>query len=731
MESSESIKIGVPDTRERKKRQRELLLALAGIVFIVLLTWIELKYLGVNSFLFIGLFNLNFVFMLAILFVVFRNVVKLILERRRNVLGSKLRTRLVLSFMTLSLVPTLLMFLVGVKFVQTSVDYWFKSKVETSLEQALEVGQAFYQSSQERLERRGGHILERIRERGLAWGGKTMDNFLGEKRQEYDLGLIGVIRPDLDQQNWHILEDWSQSWDDVRDKINWDDLRERPQFWSTIRPGPGSDLVFGMLPVDDGKTGYLVLGESIGHGLLYRLDKIVVGVDDYKQMRTMKYPIKVAMYMTLAVITLMIVLGAMWFGFRLAKELSAPVQALAAGTQRIAKGDLSVRLEDRSSDELGFLVKNFNSMVEDLEASRESLTQANIRLGMQNQELEGRGRYIEALLDNMTAGVISLDSDGRISTVNKAAEAMLGLDFKTVAGRRPLELMNGEYAELLREVFEQLESNPAIQWQRQIDLPLGSRDLKLLVNVVVLKTSDGQNAGLVAVFEDVTELEKMQRLAAWREVARRIAHEIKNPLTPIKLSAQRIDRKFSSEIEDPVFGECTDLIIRQVEHLQQMVKEFSTFAKLPEVSLKNDYLAPLIEEVVADFKNSHHDIAWNLEFENEVPQIKMDKAGIRRALINILTNAAEVLRGQEKGRVEIHVSHDRMLGWVRVEVRDNGPGLSGEERSRLFEPYFSRKKGGTGLGLTIVRSIVSDHRGYVRAKPNNPQGTTVVIELPD
>lgn len=731
MDSSESIKIGVPDTRERKKRQRELILALSGIVFIVLLTWIELKYLGVNSFLFIGLFNLNFVFMLAILFVVFRNVVKLILERRRNVLGSRLRSRLVLSFMTLSLVPTLLMFLVGVKFVQTSVDYWFKSKVETSLEQALEVGQAFYQSSQERLERRGGHILERIRERGLAWGGKTMDSFLGEKRQEYDLGLIGVIRPDREQQNWHILEDWSQSWAEVRDKINWDDLRERPHFWSTIRPGPGADLVFGLLPVDDGNTGYLVLGESIGHGLLYRLDKIVVGVDDYKQMRTMKYPIKVAMYMTLGVITLMIILGAMWFGFRLAKELSAPVQALAAGTQRIAKGDLSVRLDDQSSDELGFLVKNFNRMVEDLEASRESLTRANIRLEMQNRELEGRGRYIEALLDNMTAGVISLDSEGRISTVNKAAEAMLGLDFHAVAGKKPLELMFGEYAELLREVFEQLESNPAIQWQRQIDLPLGSRDLKLLVNVVVLKTSEGQNAGLVAVFEDVTELEKMQRLAAWREVARRIAHEIKNPLTPIKLSAQRIERKYASEIEDPVFSECTNLIIRQVEHLQQMVKEFSTFAKLPEVSLKNDYLAPLIEEVVTDFRNSHHDIQWRLSFDNEIPQIKLDREGIRRVLINILTNAAEVLRGREDGKVDIQVSHDRMLGWVRLEVRDNGPGLSDEERSRLFEPYFSRKKGGTGLGLTIVRSIVSDHRGYVRAKPNQPHGTTVVIELPD
>jgi two-component system nitrogen regulation sensor histidine kinase NtrY len=557
-----------------------------------------------------------------------------------------------------------------------------------------------------------------------------MDEYLGEKRQEYDLGLIGVINQDLDRQNWHMLEEWDQAWQEVNDKINWEELKERPQFWSTIRPGPGADLVFGLLPVDEGETGYLALGESIGHGLLYRLDKIVRGVEDYKQMRTMKYPIKVAMYMTLGVITLLIVLGAIWFGFRLAKELSAPVQALAIGTQRIAKGDLSVRLEDHSSDELGFLVKSFNRMAEDLETGRERLTRANLRLEQQNRELEGRGRYIEALLDNMTAGVISLDGEGRISTVNKAAEAMLGLDSSAVIGRKPLDLISGEYAELLGDVFEQLKNNPATQWQRQVDLPLGSKELKLLINVVVLKTSEGHEAGLVAVFEDVTELEKMQRMAAWREVARRIAHEIKNPLTPIKLSAQRIERKFQPDNDDPVFKECTSLIIRQVEHLQQMVKEFSSFAKLPEVALKKDYPAPLIEEIVADFKNSHHDIEWVLEFDGALPQINMDREGVRRALVNVLTNAAEALRGRDGGRVDILVSHDKMLGWIRIEVRDNGPGLSDEERSRLFEPYFSQKKGGTGLGLTIVRSIVSDHRGYVRAKPNHPAGTVIVIEFP-
>ncbi|GAB6178034.1 ATP-binding protein [Desulfobaculum senezii] len=726
-----SIKVGTGTTKERKRRQRELLMACGALLVVLMLTWVELKYFGeVNSFIFLGLFNLNVILLFTVVFVVLRNVIKLALERRRNVLGSKLRTRLVISFVALSIVPTFLMFALGAKFVQTSVDFWFKTQVEDSLEQALEVGQAFYASSQERLERRSTYILEQILQRRFAWGGKSMDALLREKRKEYDLSLIGVITPDQKEQNWHTGPEWKGVWEEVRDNVNWESLRERPEFWSTIRAGSGADMVLGILPVDDGKTGYLVLGESIGHGLLYKLDKIVNGISEYKQIRTMKHQWKLALYVLLAVVTMLIVMGAIWFGMRLAKELSAPVQALAHGTQRIARGDLSVRLEDTSSDELGFLVQSFNEMAKDLQLSRSELTEANERLNQQNQELEQRGRYIEAVLDNITAGVISLDPKGRVSTVNKAAETMLGLDGGAIAGSRPLDLLQGHYADLITEVFEQLVTSPGSQWQRQIDLTLGTRDLKLLVNVVTLEDSEGNDSGIVAVFEDITELEKMQRVAAWREVARRIAHEIKNPLTPIKLSAQRMERKFAEQVEDPVFTQSTQLIVNQVEHLQQMVQEFSSFAKLPEVDLKWGYLAPLIEEVVAMFRNSHSSVHWNLHFEGQIPRIKLDSEGMRRVLINVLTNAADALHGETDPTVDIVVTCDKMLGWVRMEIRDNGAGLTQEERSRLFEPYFSRKKGGTGLGLTIVKSIVSDHHGYVRAVPHEPKGTTIVVELP-
>jgi two-component system nitrogen regulation sensor histidine kinase NtrY len=279
-------------------------------------------------------------------------------------------------------------------------------------------------------------------------------------------------------------------------------------------------------------------------------------------------------------------------------------------------------------------------------------------------------------------------------------------------------------------VLAQLEKSPGQQWQQQVNVGLGSREAKFLVNVVGLRTPEGRDAGLVAVFEDITELEKMQRVAAWREVARRIAHEIKNPLTPIKLSAQRLERRFAGEVEDPVFTESTRLIVRQVENMQQMVQEFSAFAKMPEVVLKPDDLPSLVSEVVDLFRHSHASIDWELSLHGEFPQVRFDREGVRRVLINILTNAAEAMGEVRDSRVEVDCSYDSILKLAVVEVRDNGPGLSDEDRTRLFEPYFSRKKGGTGLGLTIARSIVSDHHGYLRVRPNHPRGTIFVVELP-
>lgn len=728
--SPDPIRISPTSRRDKVRRKWEYILAFVFLLLIIGLTWAELKYLSGDYYLILNLLILNVLLLLAMVFYVARNAVRLILERRRRVLGSKLRTRLVLAFISLSLIPTALIYLVSVKFVQTSVDYWFKGQVEESMEQALELGRAFYGSAQDRLERRGNNMIGEIVTNKYRWGGKAMDKFLNKKFDEYDLSLVGVINPEGNEQNTHATAQWSQAWPEIKEKIDWQSLKTDPRAWTTIIPKPGSDLVLGVTPVDEGRSGYLVIGETVGQGLLHRLDQIVRGLDEYKKLKTRKYPWKMNLYLTLGVMAMLIILGAIWFGFRLAKELSAPVQALAMGTERIGRGDLSVRLEDRSDDELGFLVQSFNRMAEDLEQSQESVQQANVRLAQQNQELERRGQYIEAVLNNITSGVISMDPESRIGTVNTAAEDILGVPGALLIGKKPSELLSGDFSNLMTEALQQVSDNPGALWQRQLDLPVAGRTLKVLVNVVSLRNVGGRDAGHVAVFEDITELEKIQRLAAWREVARRIAHEIKNPLTPIKLSAQRLQRKYGSNIDEQVFDDCTGLIVNQVERLQNMVTEFSAYAKLPEVQPKADLLVPLLEEVAGMFENTHREISWDLSILTPIEAFPFDREGIRKVLINLLTNGAEALKDIYDAQVLMTASHDKDSGIITIKVADNGPGLP-KDSSRMFEPYYTEKKSGTGLGLTIVRSIISDHKGTVKAEPNTPNGTVFVVELPD
>jgi two-component system nitrogen regulation sensor histidine kinase NtrY len=716
------------ELKESRRRKREMLAGLFFFLLVIVLTFVQ-QVIGINSYLFQAVVNLNVILLVLVLFIVGRNGVKLLLERRRGTLGSKLRTRLVLAFISLSIVPTVVLFFISIKFVQTSADYWFKNQVGDTMEQALDLGRAFYGSAQSRLERRAALILDMVRARGLALENREMDAFLAQKLKEYDLDMIGLLSPAQEELAWSAGPRWEKTWPEVKAKIDWQSLAENPRWWSTIQPKPGDDLIVGLAPLGEGR-GYLVLGESIGQGLMHNLDQLARGFSEYKKMVRNKSPWKLSLYLTLAVMTLLIILCAIWIGLRIAKELSSPIQALAEGAARVGKGDLSVRLEDSSHDELGFLVQSFNRMAEDLAASQEDVKAANEQLGRQNRELDEHGRYMAAVLNNITAGVISLDASGRVTTVNRAVEKMLALDGRRLVGQDPLTLLRGEHSQIMRDMLARLRSNPFSHWQRQLAIPVAGREATFLVTVVPLKNEEGRVDGYVAVVEDITELEKMQRLAAWREVARRIAHEIKNPLTPIKLSAQRLQRKFAAQVGDTVFDECTEMIVRQVESMQQMVTEFSAYAKLPEVVARPGFLAPLLEEVATLFRNSHPGIAWDVDIAPGLPEIRLDPEGLRRVFLNILTNAVEALEGLPGPAVRIAAALDPKAGAVRVEVRDNGPGLTPEERSRMFEPYFSSKKGGTGLGLTIVKSIVNDHQGFIRVLPNQPTGTVLVVELP-
>ncbi len=713
---------------ERRRRRREMLIATVAFVVVLALTSLQLDRFREDR-LFVVILNVNFVLLLGILLLVLRNGFKLLTERRRKVLGSRLRTRLVAAFVTFSLLPCVLMFLVTTKFVQVSMDFWFKEQVENSMDAALDLGHAFYEKTGLRLlaslERRHQEFVSLRISPDSSQAAKSLE----QERTAGNFALVGVFTADGRERNWSAALDAAKVWSVAKGEIDWDEVRKKGSAY-VLTPGGINDYIFAVMALNGGKSGYLVAAEDMGPGFRSKFDRISRGAGEYKQLRTIKRPYRLMLYSSLGVLTALIIFGAVWFGFRMAREMSSPMLALAAGTERISKGDLSVRLTDNAGDEMGMLIRSFNRMADDLERGRRELVDANIRLEESNVEIARHGKYVETVLNNIAAGVVSFDQDGFIATVNHAACDILGISPQDLTGKRIEELFP-QHMDTVAAVRRRFALRPESRSQHSVTLPIGGEERRLLVNMVGFST-DGVYRGAVAVFEDITELERMQRMAAWREVARRIAHEIKNPLTPIKLSAQRLARKFGARVDDPAFAESTELIVRQVEHLQGMVQEFSSFAKLPEVRPIPGRLEPLLAGVVGLFRNSHSNIAWALEIPEPLPELPLDSEALHRAFINIFTNAAEALASAASAdpRVRVTAVYMPVMHQVRVDVADNGPGLTEEERSRLFEPYFSRKKGGTGLGLTIVRSIAGDHHGYVRAFAGEGGGTVISLELP-
>ncbi|MDR0339857.1 MAG: HAMP domain-containing protein [Desulfovibrio sp.] len=716
--------------RDRKRRQHEMLFAAAAFVVVLILTTLQLNQFRTGDRAFMVLFNVNFVLLIGILLVVLRNGFKLLLERRRSVLGSRLRTRLVLAFLALSLLPCSLMFFVTTKYVQLSMDFWFKEQIETSMETAQELAIGIYERVGMNLVAQARDIRKQAEEEGVKAGTPAMDELLEQKRRRFGNVLVGIFYLDGRTENWHAVEGLQQAWNDASDDLLKQQFVLRGYAHALVSR-PTQDYIFAVQALDPARMSYLALGHGMGEGFKAGIDRVIRGSKEYRTLRNSKKPLKLMLYSSLGVLTALIILGAIWFGFRLSRELTAPILALASGTERIARGDLSVRLADSAKDEFGALIRSFNRMAQDLESSRRETTAAYTMLEEQNQQTARHSKYIETVLNNIAAGVASFDRGGAISTVNRAACEILNMEPESLLGKHIEDILPEVHGNIAKNVRMRFQKRLDTRTQHSVSLTIAGEERRLLVNVVGFST-DGVYHGAVAVFEDISELERMQRMAAWREVARRIAHEIKNPLTPIKLSAQRLARKFGKDVDNPVFIQSTELIVRQVEYLQDMVQEFSAFAKLPEVSPTPGDLSPLLTTIADLFRNSHSNIIWKLSVPDDLPQIPMDGEALHRAFMNILGNAAEALTLAKTTdpTVSIAASYQSALNLVRIDVADNGPGLSEEERSRLFEPYFSRKKGGTGLGMTIVRSIVADHRGYVRAMPRDQGGTVISMELP-
>jgi two-component system nitrogen regulation sensor histidine kinase NtrY len=733
------------EQKEQRRKKRERLIIIITVLVVLGLTIWETNILRPDfpfslsqRVILFALININIILLLLLIFLVVRNLLKLVTERRRKILGSKIRTRLVMGFVTLSLVPTIVLFFIAYEFMAMGMDYWFNIHIEKSLQDSLDVGRAYYQASQ-----RGTRIYAQQISLDLSQAGlmaknspsELIENIL-EKRQEYGLAWVGLFLPNLEQKvRVATPEIYMKAFKDPPLSLIQKGFQLKGI--SEVQSTPEGDFFIAGVPVWDNSPqrealATVVVASYFPRSLLKKMETISTGLEGYRQMQMLKNPIKFIYLIVLSIVSLLILFSATWFGFYLAKGMTVPIQRLAEGTLRIAQGDYDFSVDLEAKDEFGLLVNSFNKMTSDLRRGKEEIEQTYQKLRRSNEEINQRKQYMETVLANIGTGVISIDAEGYISTINHSAREMLRLKTEEVLGRRYQEVLRPEQKVLLHDLLANLDLIKRGTLERTLQVPLPDKTLTLLVKVTMLQDEEKRNLGMVLVFDDLTEIEKIQKVAAWREVARRLAHEIKNPLTPIKLSAQRLQKKYSHLLterkEKDIFDDCTQTIINQVDELIVLVNEFFTFARLPAVNLSLNDLNALIQEVLVLYQESQKRIDISFLSDPKIPNFPLDREQMKRVMINLLDNAVAAI--ENSGSIQVQTIFDPLLEMVRIEVIDTGIGIAPKDRDRLFEPYFSTKKGGTGLGLTIVSSIVSDHHGHIRVKDNKPRGTIFTIELP-
>jgi two-component system nitrogen regulation sensor histidine kinase NtrY len=708
--------------RKRQKSERILLiLALAGLLALVL---VQRKLLNLGPGLssnqgVITLVSINFSVLTLglLLFLILRGLYRIFFERQAY--GS-LQTKMVVSFISLSLIPILLIFYFSYRMVGRDQETWFDSSLASAIEESIKVAEKAQR------EEKTLFILDARERLEILWekpGGLKLSDLEDARR-----------RAAWDSLEWHS----SQGLPLLR-ALSGEGLKDlpplRPQ--DVLAPPPASDgspedplgpppaesftataqgnylrLVFKN-PESSGarqNAGYFAVGSFQRSKYDASLEALQDGLRKQRAFMGINRPFKVSQLTSLAAVTLVSIFLSVWIGSHLANSLAAPITELVEGTRQVAGGDLDFVLTPvYRSGETAELVASFNQM--------------NLILKKSFAEKERRRQFVETVLKQVSTGVLVLNEESAVLDVNEAALAALGLNLAEARGPAPPRAL----ADLVAGARPLGAGPPS---KGRVHVRVGGETRVFTASRARLKDGEGRTLGYIVTFDDLSELEKAQRLSAWREVARRIAHEVKNPLTPISLAAQRLQRRFAKKLADdpdgPIFAESLAVIVRQVENMRCLVDEFSQFARLPQSKPEPASLVKVVEEALTLFRAAHPHIDFSLKVLREPPIFNFDPAQMGRAVTNLLANSAQAMGGV--GRVEASVDLDPLSG-VILAVSDDGPGLPPETRDRIFEPYVTSGSG-QGLGLTIVKTIVADHNGYIRALDRESGGLSIVITLP-
>jgi two-component system nitrogen regulation sensor histidine kinase NtrY len=680
---------------------------LTAVLALSLMVLSQLHTSGRSNILVLTLVNVNLILIVLLALMVARNLVKWLLEGRRQ--AGSLRTRLVAVFFGFSLVPTVLLYVVASGLLTNSVDSWFAPQVQGPMKGAAEVARSHYQALHDQVE----------------WDASRIAALLPPPDPDGGNGQAAWLRAQLGA--------WDMAGLALRDaaghKVTAGEVTVPPKTpvkaTRSTRAVPEGERVQAGVPVPAG--GYLWAERLIPASEIAALRRITEGYEDFSQLAAIRGPIKKGYRFSFLVIGLVILFSATWFGFYIARGISEPVQRLVDGTREVAGGNLNVRLRRESRDEVGELVEAFNAMTAQLKRNKDALTQANVSLTAGNQELEARRAYMEAILENAATGVIALDAHGRVTLFNRAAAEVLHLDPAQVKGRPYREAFRDVSLSVFSQLIDLMREDDPGRREREVRLEAGGERRTLRVHVRRVVSPGGERLGAVLVFDDLTELIRVQEEAAWREVARRLAHEIKNPLTPIQLSVQRLRKRLGGDRGElpAVVEETTNTILDEVGGLKRLVDEFSEFARMPQPHPVPQSIWGVVGEVAALYRNAYPKVAFEVE-EADLGLLTVDREQMRRVFTNLFENAVQAMDGEGT----VRVTGGRTPEGTEVRVADTGPGVDKSTQAEVFRPYFSRRKGGTGLGLAIASRIVEEHGGRIRLEDNVPSGAVFVLTFP-
>ncbi len=666
------------------KKLHPIILFLFIFLFVIGSFALELHFLRLESVPFLTkLFlllpiNLTIIALFTLMFFVGKTLIKLYFERKHKILGYKFKTKLVVILVVLTLIPATLLFIISSGLITNYIDRWFVPQLRQPLDRSVEIAKSVYEIEKQ----------------------KTLD---------YAKALSNGKAALSDYKVKYLPSMPSDTTETIRAAFDGKPGTE-------VISGKRGDIIRAVVPVfkDQKQTGILIVESLIPVKITTNVENIKDAYENYLTLESWKVPIKINYLLILGFLTMIVVFMALWIALRISRGITDPIQSLALATEQIAAGNLDIKVNIEKSDEIGLLINSFNDMVKKLKISKESLQSAYL--------------YMKNILDNINSGVIMLDTSGTISMINGAACSILNINQHEVINKSYKDLMAKIDSEELHSLVRGIEGKVFKPIKKELNVIINNKRVILSVFITSLKDSQ-KYIGLLVVFDDITDIMESQKSKTWQDIARKIAHEIKNPLTPIKLSTERMIKKW--EIKDPdfenVFRRSAKTIIKEVESLKRLVDEFTRYGKMPEIIKTQSSVSTIIDEVVNLYKD-YKDIEINVAIVENLPLLELDKEQFKRVLINIFDNAVQAMTNS--GKIDVRVNFDPSANKAYIAIADNGPGIRDEDKEKLFLPYFSTKKDGTGLGLAIASRIISEHGGNISFRDNNPNGTIFIIELP-